>query len=179
LADWLIAVALRYRRWRYGYTFRRIRLTRGQYAKVDVEDFEELNKHKWYAIPKRDTFYAKRYGYKNGRQTTIAMHKEIMHVPQGLLVDHQNHDGLDNRRANLRVATPRENACNVRKVLRPCSSKYKGVCYDKDKNLWRAYITYNGKRIYLGRFETEEEAARAYDNAAKIYHKEFASLNFY
>ncbi len=178
MADWLIAVALRYRRWRYGYTFRRIRLSRGQYAKVDVEDFEKLNKHKWCAIPKRDTFYAKRQGYKNGRQTTIAMHQQIMGFPPRRFVDHRNHDGLDNRKANLRIATPRENAYNVRKMLKSCSSKYKGVSYDKDKNLWRAYITYNGKRIYLGYFVNEQDAAKAYDNAAKKYHKDFASLNF-
>jgi len=145
---------------------------------VDVEDFEELNKHKWCAIPKRDTFYAKRQGCKKGRLTTIAMHRQIMSAPDGVFIDHDNHNGLDNRKANLRIATPQQNACNSRKVLRPCSSKYKGVRWDNDYNQWRAYITQNGKRIYLGRYDSEEDAARAYDEAAKLYHGEFAGLNF-
>jgi len=178
LAGWFIAVALFYRRLRYGYPFRRIRLSRGQYAIVDVEDFDKLNKYKWYAIPKRDTFYAKRYGVKNGRQTTIAMHQQIMGFPPDCFIDHKNHNGLDNRKENLRIATPAQNACNTRKMSKPCSSKYKGVSYDSDKNLWRAYITYNGKRIYLGRFDNEADAAKAYDAAAKLYFGRFASLNF-
>jgi hypothetical protein len=176
LADWLIGIALFYRRLRYGYAFRHIPLSRGQYAIVDVEDFEELSKYKWYAVPKRDTFYAKRYDCKSGKQ--VRMHQQIMPAPEGYFIDHENHNGLDNRKANLRIATPAQNACNCRKMLKPCSSKYKGVSLDKDKNQWRAYITYNGRRIHLGWFDNEEDAARAYDAAAKKYFGEFAKLNF-
>jgi hypothetical protein len=100
-----------------------------------------------------------------------------MNPPPGLLVDHRNCNSLDNRRANLRLATHQENMRNRRK-RKNTSSRFIGVTFDKQRGKWLARIIYQGKRIFLGRFDTEIEAARAYDAAVKKYHIEFARLNF-
>ncbi|MGB8225740.1 MAG: AP2 domain-containing protein, partial [Sedimentisphaerales bacterium] len=83
---------------------------------------------------------------------------------------------LDNRKSNLRLATRSQNNCNRKQ--KKGTSKYRGVCYNKRTKKWRAAISFNGMYKHLGFFDSEEEAGRAYDEAAKIYHGEFASLNF-
>ncbi|MGB7583176.1 MAG: AP2/ERF family transcription factor [Sedimentisphaerales bacterium] len=100
-----------------------------------------------------------------------------MNAPKGTLVDHQNSDKLDNRRANLRLATNSQNQCNRRKT-KNTSSQYKGVCLCPEKTHWYANIKHKGKKIWLGSFTSEIEAALAYDKAALEYHREFARLNF-
>jgi hypothetical protein len=174
-----IALLLLYRRARYGYAFRRIPLTQGKYAIVDPEDFERLNKHKWHAVKSGSTFYAIRCVGPAKRTTYIRMHREILHPPDHLVVDHINHNGLDNRKANIRPATRAQN--NFNRLIakgKNSSSKYKGVSWKKDRKKWRARIHVNGRYKFLGYFKEEKQAAKAYDEAAKKYHGEFASLNF-
>jgi hypothetical protein len=108
----------------------------------------------------------------------VSLHREIMNNPDGLLVDHANGDGLDNRRTNLRLATHSQNQFNKRKTKSKTSSRFIGVYFEKRKNRWMARIHYHGKRIWLGSFKSEFDAAKAYDAAAKKYHGEFARLNF-
>lgn len=112
--------------------------------------------------------------------TFIFMHREIIKVCDGLLVDHINHNSVDNRKANLRPATQTQNNCNRRKFSGPSKSKYKGVYWKQHINKWLAQIGVNRKVIHLGCFKNKKEidAARAYDEAAKKYHGELASLNF-
>jgi hypothetical protein len=106
------------------------------------------------------------------------MHNLVINIPDGMFCDHINRNGLDNRKANLRPATHTQNIWHRRKFKPYSRSKYKGVDFAKDMKRWRARIRVNGKRIYLGSFKNELEAAKAYDHAAKKYHGQFASLNF-
>ncbi|MCX5632499.1 MAG: AP2 domain-containing protein [Phycisphaerae bacterium] len=172
---------LRYRKKHYGFAFRRIKLitnehvdAKHQYTIVDQDDYQKLAGYPWQLFEnKSGSFYAVQFN--NGR--FIKMHRVIMNAPPGKIVDHRNHEGLDNTKRNLRFATIAQNNYNNRKVKNR-SSKYKGVCRRKERNKWHAYISYNCKKIHLGYFDNEEDAARVYDNAAKLYHGEFAVLNF-
>jgi len=153
---------------------------RGLYrAIVDDEDFEALNKYNWFVKVKNHTVYARRSFRENGITKHISMHNQILHVDHEKITDHINHNGLDNRRCNLRKCTTSEN--NINRTKKPnATSKYIGVHLKRSHN--RTYIksTINvfGKQINLGTFNTEIEAAKAYDEAAKIHHGDFANLNF-
>lgn len=157
---------------------KRIPLSFGHFATVDDEDFERLSRHRWYF----DGGYALRTISGTSRRF---MHHDIAGRRAGLQVDHANGDGLDNRRANLRHATHRQNTLNRRPVIRRDASRgsrFKGVSRDPSENRttpWRARITVApGRQVLLGRFQTEEGAARAYDRAAIEHHGQFARLNF-
>jgi hypothetical protein len=171
--------AVVYRLLKYKYTYRRIYLGDGRYAKVDPALFYRLNKFGWIHNGNKERPYAVRFVYtsKNKRKI-ISMHREIMGFPEGRLVDHENGDSLDNRIDNLRVATDEQNAHNKGKTRKKTSSKYIGVYFDKNKNSWIVRITNKYRKIYVGTFKDELAAAKAHDTAARRYHKEFARLNF-
>jgi len=155
-----------------------IKLTQNQFALVDDEDFEHLNQFKWCAHKRGNTFYAERSVPINGKYKTKAMHKFIMcDNPFKSDVDHRDGNGLNNQRGNLRFCTDQQNQMNA-KPRKNCSSNYKGVSLHKPTNKWRARITIEGKLIYFGLFNSEEDAARIYDDAAIKYYGEFARLNF-
>ena len=171
---------LLYRRVRYGYAFRLIRMAQPQYAKVDPADYKRLRGYEWSAKKGGNSFYARRCvaGSKGKKETLIYIHQEIIKVPEGMVIDHINHDGMDNRTANLRAATYSQNLCNRKKRSGAMYSKYKGVHWHKLNKRWAARITFKKKTINLGYFSNEIDAAKAYDRAARKYHGEFASLNF-
>jgi hypothetical protein len=172
-------LVLLYRRLRYGYAFRRIPLTQGFFAIVDPADYDDLAKYNWRICKSKGkhTLYAERSVRKtNGKFSRILMHRQLIpDVPAGLVIDHINADGLDNRHANLRLATVAQNAANSRP--RKSRAGLKGVTFAKGKNRWRASIVANGSRIHLGYFRDPRDAAKAYDAAAKKYFGEFAYLN--
>lgn len=108
-------------------------------------------------------------------------HRLLFQVPENLYVDHINKNTLDNRLENLRLCTLLENMRNKPMQKNKIGSKYKGVFRTKNRTKWRAriYTKIDSKTVCvnLGCFHTEKEAAEAYNEAAIIYHKEFASLN--
>ena len=150
-----------------------IALTQGRFAIVDAEDYDRLSRHKWCAARSRGAFYA----HRGSNGSTVTMHRQIIHPPDGLCMDHINHNGLDNRRSNLRVCTNAENQYNKR-PQKNSSSRYKGVIRRGDCNKWRAKICFKRKRIHLGDFDDEVESAMAYDDKAAELFGEFAWLNF-
>lgn len=137
----------------------------GKFAIVDAEDYEELSRYKWGIQGK---------GYVGSSRGTI--HRIIMNTPDGMDTDHRNGDKLDNRRANLRIATRAQNNTNNHNAREGTSSRFRGVCLDWRSGKWLAQITHEKRNIRLGIFEIEEDAARARDGAAIVLHGEFASL---
>ncbi len=170
---------LTYRLLRYGYSFRKIPLGEGRFTIVDPRDFYWLNFFHWTLDGKKDSIYAVRNVISpNGKRKIVRMHREIMNDPAGLFVDHRNNNGLDNRRANLRPATHSQNMQNRAKTRLKTSSRFIGVSFHKRSQCWCTAIGRNGKKVWLGSFASEIDAAKAYDAAAKKYHGEFARLNF-
>ncbi|MHC4259417.1 MAG: AP2/ERF family transcription factor [Planctomycetota bacterium] len=151
-----------------------------KYAKVDPADYKRLRKYEWFASAKAgNCFYARRHT-TNGKtkQKLLYLHQEIIEVPDGMVTDHMNHDSMDNRKANLRPATRSQNTCHRRKRSDAKTSKYKGVSWKKSSRKWQAHIGFQKRDIHLGYFRDEIDAAKAYDEAARKYHGEFACLNF-
>jgi hypothetical protein len=177
-----VKILLFYRWLRYGFPFRLIPLTQGQFTIVDDEDYEKLAKYRWLAVRSGRTFYAERAVklWKGNRKRffNVRMHRQLLNVPEGKIVDHINHNGLDNRRANLRIVTIEQNTWNKRKKSGNCSSRYKGVSWQKSSGRWKAIIVYRGKWIFIGYFDDEVLAAKAYDAKAQELFGEYAALNF-
>jgi hypothetical protein len=136
---------------------------------IDDDDYNLIKGINWWISVKKYTRYARN---KKGM-----MHRVILGLmDKNILVDHKNGNGLDNRRANLRQCTIAENNRNVVKRISG-TSKYRGVSWHKLEGKWQAQIKHNNSRRHLGYFINENDAAIAYNNAAKELHKEFASLN--
>jgi len=157
-------------------SYRLIPLTRGQTAIVDSKDFEWLSQWNWRADWNKYTksFYASQSCTENGHSR---MHRLIMDALPTEEIDHRNRNTLDNRRDNLRKCSHPQNGSN-RPKERSNASGFKGVWWHKIGKKWCAELRVDNTKIYLGLFNTAEEAAHAYDEAAKLHHGEFAYLNF-
>jgi len=140
--------------------YRTIPLTQGQFAIVDKDVYEDVSPFQWAAWwnPCTSSYYAVRHGLAG---KTIYMHRFIMGEPKGFLVDHENHDTLDNRKRNLRSATRTQNMFNQRRSSANTSG-FKGVSWIKEKGSWRAVVRYNKKTFFLGYHSTAESAHAAY-----------------
>jgi hypothetical protein len=150
-----------------------IPLNRGYEAMVDDEDYDNLMRYKWGAqVHNSNSIYATR---------SEPMQNFLMNPPKGFIIDHKDRNGLNNQKSNLRIATYSQN------VIRPQynSTGYRGVKkihsqskIDRGYQKWGAFLRINGVTLYCGRYDSPQEAALAYDKAAKQYHGEFAILNF-
>lgn len=148
-----------------------IQLTQDRFALIDDEDIPLVGGCAWYPMAQHN---GKFYAQNADRQL---MHRLILGAMPGQIVDHINHDGLDNRRCNLRFVTASQNQWHSRPGKRN-KSGYKGVCFDKTHGRWKARIQALGKKHHLGNFPSPQAAALAYDRAALALHGEFARLNF-
>lgn len=143
-----------------------VHLTRGKRTIIDAEDAGRVRLWNWSAKPnRRGGFYA--------YSSRISLQNFVYNAPKIAIVDHRNGDTLDNRKDNLRIADFTINAVNRISFGR---SGFKGV-YGRC-NRFEAYIRPNGKMIRLGKFKNPEDAARAYDEAARIHYGEYAAVNF-
>ena len=161
-----------------------IPLTRGLFAKVDDDDFEHLNQWKWHAYTDGHTYYAVRHTpiSEDPKRKNIQMHRVIMSTPKDMVVDHINHNGLDNQKHNMRNCSHAQNIYNM-KSRKNETSTYKGVSLYANRTkkktyyYWEANINFGKKTEFLGLFETEELAALAYNKRAGELFGKFAYLN--
>lgn len=150
-----------------------IKLNKGFVALVDDDDFQFLNQWNWFI---GNDGYAKRSQHNLYTSKTICMHRLIMNASRCDIVDHIDMNRLNNQKSNLRLCNRKQNAANSL-IPRNNSSGYKGVYWHKTNKKWHAQIKVNYKTIFLGCFNTKEEAALAYNNGALKHQGEFARLN--
>jgi hypothetical protein len=159
---------------------RKIKLTQGKYALVNDKLFPSLNKFKWHALKRLNTYYALRDGPKiNGRRARIRMHREVFRL-KGLSVprevDHRDRNGLNNQFKNLRNATKQLQTLN-RGRRADNTSGYIGVTWNKYKRKWQAQVQLDGHNHNLGRFISKREAAKARDRFLAEHRPECAVMN--
>lgn len=156
----------------------RIPLTKDCFALIDESDFSIVGPFKWHVTSRQNRAqqYATRTIGRRDTEVRIYMHNAILNPSDGLLVDHINGNGLDNRRCNLRLCTRSQNCANSRN--RPSLSGYRGVTFSKSTNKWVAQINKDNRKYCLGYFEDKVRAAITYDEAAVRFFGPFAKLNF-
>lgn len=151
-----------------------IPLTQGKVALVDDTDFEAVNASNWCLSSHG---YAVRHIPGSGQKgKNQYLHRFLL--PDAEEIDHRDGNKLDNRRSNLRGCSHQENTRAAHKPRKNGSSQYRGVSWDRQKNKWTAYFRLQGKKKFLGYFDVESDAARAYDIAARKHYGEFAYPNF-
>jgi hypothetical protein len=143
-------------------------LTKGYEALIDSEDVHIVDRLSWRAMVRGGIVYA----IAADGQKTVYMHRVIMGADRGVFVDHADHDGLNNRRANMRLATPSQNCFN-RRMRSNNTSGFKGVHWSKKAQKWCARIVGSGTDRFCGYHDTPEAAHAAYCKASAELHGEF------
>ena len=160
-----------------GDDMKQIPVGKNHIAVVDDGDYGLISQYKWRLMRKLTTCYAITHIYVGRKRTTTSMHRLILGAKKGEIIDHQDHDGLNNRRYNIRLCTSRQNNMNRQKPKNG-TSVFKGVSWDAISGKWKAAIMLNNKGKHLGYYLSEVEAAKAYDTAAIELFDEFACTNF-
>ena len=148
---------------------------------IDDEDWPHVSRHTWGVHifgGNLNRPYITAQLWRDKKQSTLLLHRLIMNCPKDKIVDHINHNTLDNRKINLRICTRAENSYNQLKPTTKKTSIYKGVFWNKINKNWRSSIKLDVKKIDLGSFKDEVLAAKAYDIKAKELFGEFCYLNF-
>ncbi len=154
-----------------------IELSRGMVAMVDDADYEWLSKFHWHTQKGRNTFYAARNIWRNGKNTYTYMHREILGLhDKSVHVDHKDGNGLNNQRQNIRSCSTGQNRFNMKHRIGG-TSPHRGVDYVTRLDKWRARINKNKVVYDLGHFDSEDLAAIAYNEKAKELYGEFANFN--
>ena len=144
---------------------KRIKLTKGEFAVVDDCDFDRANQFKWLChISGQRKYAARRVGWK-GRY--IYLHRFLTDASKGMDVDHDDGDGLNNRRKNLIISSRSRNLLTFRRLRKNKTSRYIGVSWISSEGCWRAQIRYQNKNRFLGRFDSEERAMQVYEQERK------------
>jgi hypothetical protein len=153
-------------------------ISNGSTVLVDDKDFEALSQYKWTAHVNRTTCYAiRRQRISEDRPGSIVyMHRQIMCPMEGMVVDHINKDGLDNRRENLRICSQTENLRNQRPRSNK-RSKFKGVSWNENDMAYHSRLQFGGRGVWLGMYKSEVDAAKAYDAGAIHYYGKYALTN--
>lgn len=155
-----------------------VRLTKGKFAIIDSADAALVGQYNWHVChTTEEEGRTCSYAVRRENRKMYYLHRLIMGEPEGFEVDHRDRNGLNDRRANLRIATHSQNGVN-RAVPKGKTSQYRGVSIYRPRNIWQAQIKINGQTKGLGHFRDEIEAAVAYDVAAKKAFGEFAQPNF-
>lgn len=152
-----------------------ILLSQGKVTIVDANEYERLNKFKWYAHLDKQHWYVERNSLiKNGKRFTIRMHREIMDSRKGEIIDHINGNTLDNRKENLRFCTNQQNAQNRKYPHKNNALNIKGVYWNRQYKKFHARIMINNKSVHLGYFNVLGDADSAYRIAEEKYFIEFS-----
>ena len=154
---------------------KKINLTQGKFTIISDEDFDKISEYKWfYGMCNGIGYACANQFFGNGKYKRLLMHRIIMDAPPDKMTDHINKDPLDNRRSNLRLCTNAQNQFNSKTKLG--ASGIKGVSWHKIANKWRTQLRIGNKRIHLGLFKNKLDAGKAYQDAVKKYHGEFAGV---
>lgn len=156
-----------------------IDLGKGFVAVIDDEDADLVVGYKWYPMKAEGKVYAAGWKHMPPGRFFVHLHRLIANAQPGDIIDHLDRDPLNCRRSNLRRVTRQQNSFNrgPNQNGKPSTSKYKGVFWCRNSGRFRARIALNKKRIYLGYFDNDEDAARAYNAKAVELFGEFAYLN--
>lgn len=152
----------------------KILLTQDLYSIIDLDDFEKVKLYKWFAHKNKNSVYVETNMIKNGKYTTVKLHRFLMNCPFDKIIDHIDGNGLNNCKSNLRICNHSQNNMNKRIPITNTSG-FKGVSYYKKTNNWTSQLMIKKKTLYFGRFIEPEEAYLVYLLACIFYFGEFTN----